>query len=154
MKEELKKVLVIVLAIITVIALLSTIMGISGIVMFTIDLFKQLPNGYASNLLEFLSLTIISGIVAFVLFYFGIGELTKCKKCNGKFCFKKSNSRLKNQEAISIKTEVNNYNSMKEVIGTSETYIPGTRNTYEIEYVCKKCGNKKYKYKTKDYKNT
>lgn len=43
---------------------------------------------------------------------------------------------------------------MKNVpISISETYIPGTRKTYKVKYICKKCGNVTYRYETKDIKN-
>lgn len=70
-----------------------------------------------------------------------------------RFCVRRDSSKLVDEKSISIKTEVNNYNTKKEVISISETYIPGTRKTYKVKYICKKCGNVTYRYETKDIKN-
>ena len=95
----------------------------------------------------------ISLVVGCLVFYFGLGHFYKCENCNKKFCVQKDSSKLVDEKSISIKTEVNNYNAKKEVISISETYIPGTRKTYKVKYICKNCGNVTYKYETKDIKN-
>lgn len=94
----------------------------------------------------------VSLVVGFLVFYFGLGHFYKCENCKQRFCIRRDSSKLVNEKSISIKTEVNNYSTNKEVISISETYIPGTRKTYKVKYICKKCGNVTYKYETKDIK--
>lgn len=101
--------------------------------------------------LTFIGYGTISLVVGCLVFYFGLGHFYKCENCNKKFCVQKDSSKLVD-EKVFIKTEVNNYNAKKEVISISETYIPGTRKTYKVKYVCKNCGNVTYKYETKDKK--
>ncbi len=93
-------------------------------------------------------------LLAFLVFYFGIGSLSKCRKCKGKFCVKYISYEVVKKEQISIKKFLDNYDRAGNVIGTSETYIPGTRYTDKNKYRCKKCGDITYKYTKRDCENT
>lgn len=98
---------------------------------------------------------IILGIIAIILLtIYSLFFMPRCKKCKGIFCLEKGETKLVSKSSISIKTKTNNYDNNGNVIGTSDTYVPGIRYTYETEYTCKKCGKKTYKLSFNDYKNT
>lgn len=98
---------------------------------------------------------IILGIMAIVfLTIYALFFMPRCKKCKGIFCLEKGKTKLVSERSISIKTKTNNYDNNGNVIGTSDTYVPGIRYTYETEYTCKRCGNKTYKLSFNDHKNT
>lgn len=82
-----------------------------------------------------------------------IGYGNRCPGCRKWFALKKTGKECVSTEQISVLTEVKNRNNNRDVIGTSEQYIPGTRNHYKIHYVCKNCGCKTYSTCTKDSKN-
>lgn len=66
----------------------------------------------------------VSLVVGFLVFYFGLGHFYKCENCKQRFCIRRDSLKLVNEKSISIKTEVNNYSTNKEVISISETIYP------------------------------
>lgn len=79
--------------------------------------------------------------------------IDKCPACKKLFAMKPARTEFLGKENISVKQELNNYDSNHDVIGTHEQYVPGTREYYRKWYVCKYCGNKYYKNFKKDYPN-
>lgn len=77
----------------------------------------------------------------------------RCTKCKGMFTLRYKWTDHIEKQNISMKAETKTYNKVGEVIGTQEQYIPGTRNTYQDCYICKKCGNETYYTYKVDRKN-
>ncbi len=98
---------------------------------------------------------IILGIIALAaLIVYALFFMPRCKNCKGIFCLEKGKKEFMSQSTISIMTKTNNYDNNGNVIGTSDTYVPGTRYTYQTEYICKICGKKDYKLSFNEHKNT
>ena len=97
--------------------------------------------GYIFALIFFL-------IISVVLFFYI--RSARCKKCGKFFSYRKIDTSRVKSEDISVKVELNDYNTRHEVKGTHEQYIAGTRDTYRICYRCKNCGNEFYKKFSED----
>lgn len=85
--------------------------------------------------------------VAFVL-YKGIQR--RCSTCKKMFVLKKQGNYLIKEEDIVMLVENKNRNSHGDVIGTSEQYIPGVRQTYDEVYICKRCGQEQRKRRVQE----
>lgn len=153
MKEIITKLIKIVCVIITVLCLVFAITSVYIFITSIKDFAVEKATYRLMQGLTSVGFGAVSLLVGFLVFYFGLGHFYKCENCKQRFCVRRDSSKLVDEKSISIKTEVNNYNTKKEVISISETYIPGTRKTYKVKYICKKCGNVTYRYETKDIKN-
>ena len=91
--------------------------------------------------------------LAFLIIYFSLGAMYKCPTCKKRFALKRIEKELDRSERISILQEVKTRNRNGNVVGTQEQYIPGTRRTYEIHYVCKNCGEDCYRQYEKETPN-
>ena len=74
----------------------------------------------------------------------------RCKNCGKLWGLKKKNSFISRTEDISVMMTVKRRNSMGNVIGEKEQYVPGKRRHYVTPYVCKYCGNVKEIIKIRD----
>ena len=63
-----------------------------------------------------------------------------CPHCKRLFAIQKLPRTLKGAEEISVLVELKDKNSLGDVTGTHEQYIPGKRNYYEVRHLCKYCG--------------
>lgn len=100
-----------------------------------------------------LFIVIFGGTLSCIIFcvvYFGIGKKHKCPTCGKRFVLKKINQEIVNKQNISVLVETNTRNRYRDITGTVEQYVPGERITYQVNYVCKKCGEKCNRRFTKD----
>lgn len=87
---------------------------------------------------------LIMSMLLYVIIYYWYGKEHKCPSCNKRYCLKKEGKEVVGREAVSVLVETNTRNRAGEVTGTQEQYVPGERTTYQINYVCKKCGERCY----------
>lgn len=112
---------------------------------FIVDLIGSVYNMNFSGMLSVFIPVIIMTII--LLLYL---RTAKCKQCGKYFTYRKVDTSRVNSEDISVKVELNDYNTRHEVKGTHEQYIAGTRDTYRICYRCKNCGKEFYKKYSED----
>lgn len=67
-----------------------------------------------------------------------------CPSCKKWFALKEVGTEIVGKEDIHVKVEGNTYNRNREIIGTQEQYVPGTRKIYHRNYKCTKCGEECY----------
>ena len=89
-------------------------------------------------------------MLLYVIIYYWYGKEHKCLSCNKRFCLKKEGKEIIGRESVSVLVETNTRNRAGEVTGTQEQYVPGERTTYQINYVCKKCGERCHSTFSKD----
>ena len=75
---------------------------------------------------------------------------TRCPKCKKFFAMKEIERNLISEEKISKMENHKTYNKKGEVTGSHDVRVYGTRKTYDVKYVCKKCGDTKIERKTRD----
>ncbi|MCR5402223.1 MAG: hypothetical protein K6E91_00165 [Butyrivibrio sp.] len=100
--------------------------------------------GFSGILSEFLPVGIMTIILLIYLW------TVRCKECGKFFSYRNVGTKQVKSEDISVKVELNDYNTSHEVRGTHEQYIAGTRNTYRTCYRCKNCRHEFYKKFSKD----
>ncbi len=93
---------------------------------------------------------LIMSMLLYVIIYYWYGKEHKCPSCNKRFCLKKEGKEIIGRESVSVLVETNTRNRAGEVTGTQEQYVPGERTTYQINYVCKKCGERCHSTFSKD----
>ena len=89
-------------------------------------------------------------VLAVVIYIVLVGTAHKCPKCGKWFALKETAQEAVNEENVSVKVETNRKDNDGNVVGTQEQYVPGKRITYQVHYVCKKCGESFSTTKTKD----
>lgn len=137
----LKKIRLIV-TIIVALFLTSALMGVFGVG-------PDMNLGFIERLMM-LVFAIIIGMVLYVIIYYWWGNEHKCPSCNKRFCLKKEGTQIQSKESISVLVETKTRNNDGDVTGTAEQYVPGERITYQVNYVCKKCGKKCHSTYRKD----
>ena len=99
---------------------------------------------------------LILGLLALFVLIKIISKITSrrcnCPNCKRFLRMKKTGSETIRKDDIMMLVEVKDRNSDREITGTREQYIPGSRITYRDTFWCKSCGNQKYKTYTKDIK--
>lgn len=136
----LKKIRLIITGIITLL-MLSSLLGLLG--------FFDAPKGIGEKL-GMLMFLIIQCLLLCVIVYYWYGSEHKCPSCNKRFCLKKESTDIIDKETISIPVENVIKDTSGNVIGTQEQYAPGRRITYQVNYVCKKCGAQSFTTYQKD----
>lgn len=132
-------------------------LGLLGVIFFLLAILTTFSDLITTHRIgEDHILIIIEGIIPLAIGGGGLWLvllIDKCPACKKLFAMKPARTELLGKENISVKQELNNYDSNHDVIGTHEQYVPGTREYYRKWYVCKYCGNKYYKNFKKDYPN-
>lgn len=82
------------------------------------------------------------------------GYTKKCPDCKKWYALKSNGEELIKCEDIQILTEVKRKDNYGHVVGTQEQYVPGTRRTYQKNYICCKCGAASCRTYSRDEKNT
>lgn len=95
------------------------------------------------SFLENLASTIV--LLTIIIAIIIIGLRRRCSSCGKLFAITIIDREIIHSEDISILAKVENKNIHGQVIGTSEQYIPGLRQTYDEIYICKHCGYEKRK---------
>lgn len=117
--------------------------------MCTFGIGVDMGGGFLERIVMFV-FAIIIGMLLYVIIYYWWGKDYKCPSCNKPFCLKKEGTKAVGKEKVSVLVETKTRNKNGEVTGTAEQYVPGERTTYQINYVCKKCGEKCHRTYTKD----
>lgn len=100
--------------------------------------------------------------ILLVLVFYGLGGMFIrfilrhtgwCPNCGKFFSMEKTSREVVNSEQISIKQTLNQKNRNGDVIGTTEQYIPGTRETVKTVKTCKHCGGSLTSHKTSQHAN-
>jgi hypothetical protein len=86
----------------------------------------------------------ILSMIMYLIIYYWYGKDYKCPSCKKRFCIKKTGEEEVKRESVSVLVETNTKNRNGEIVGYQEQYVPGTRITYRINKICKKCGKKCY----------
>lgn len=78
-----------------------------------------------------------------------VGYSNKCPSCNKWFALKKQGREYVGSEKISVAVstrseEYNRDGSRTGRYSVGQQYIPGVKETYHINYICKKCGKSCY----------
>lgn len=78
-----------------------------------------------------------------------VGYSNKCPSCNKWFALKKQGREYIGSENISVavSTHSEEYNRDGSKTGrysVGQQYVPGVKETYHINYICKKCGKRCY----------
>lgn len=90
-------------------------------------------------ILETGTLLIMSGIIiGYILIR---GWRKRCPYCGKLFALRKTQVELVAQEDISVAVDVDTRDEYGKTIRTTTQYVPGTRDIYDIYYVCKHCGS-------------
>ena len=116
---------------IVVLLIISCMLGVLGL--------GDMPVGILERITAFVFALIFS-MVLYVIIYYWYGNDYKCPSCNKRFCLKKEGTDVVDKKSVSVRVLNNIRNRNGEVTGTLEQYVPGERITYQINYVCKKCG--------------
>ena len=79
-----------------------------------------------------------------------IGYSNKCPSCRKWFALKKQGREYIGSEEISVAVSTRSEEYHKDGTKTGrysvgEQYVPGVKETYHINYICKKCGKSCYK---------
>lgn len=136
----LKKIRLIVTGIV-VLLIISCMMGVLGFGDMPMDIFERFL---------MLVMAIIFCMVLYVIIYYWYGKDYKCPSCNQRFCLKKEGTDVVGKEAVSVRVLNNIRNRNGDTTGTVEQYVPGERITYQVNYVCKKCGERCHSTYEKD----
>jgi len=132
------------LAVTVIVALfmVSALMGVFGIG-------PDMNLGILERIVMFV-MAVIFGMILYVIVYYWYGKDYKCPSCGKRFCLKKEGKEVVGRENVSVLMEVKTRNSAGEVTGSQEQYVPGERTTYQVNYVCKKCGERCHSSFVKD----
>lgn len=138
---------------------LNTILHIAEVIFFVMMIycFTEIKSDSFAN--------VLGGIILFLFFsalfilcigieVLKVGHRNKCPWCNKWFALKKQGEEYVGSEEISVKvsTHSEEYYSNGTTTGRysiGEQYVPGVKETYHINYLCKKCGKSCYSTKYK-----
>lgn len=123
-------------------------MLIVGGIISIFDTLEQ--NKSIMDVITLILVVVVLLIILYAIIYYWYGKDHKCPACNKRFCLKKEGKEIIGREAVSVRVETNTKNRNGEVIGTQEQYVPGERITYQVNYVCKKCGEQCYRTFSED----
>lgn len=126
--------------------------GQYGTIPVLVDIMKTIPPMIIDILSILVFIAALCVALLFILRKFAYRRMWLCEECNHLFSYRKEKTVLDRSEDISIKVELETKNRDREVIGTSEQYIPGVREHYIVYYVCKHCGRRMAREKTRDVK--
>lgn len=98
----------------------------------------------------FFAMTIACGLILYVIIYFWYGNDHKCPSCNKPFCLKNEGLELIDRQNVKVIVENKMRNNNGEIIGTCEQVVDGERNTFKVNYRCKKCGERCYSTYSRD----
>ena len=116
------------------------VVGICGVLEM-----NSIPEGVAA-----LILTLICGMLIYLIVYYWYGKDYKCPSCNSWFCLKKTGEEVVKRENVSVPVRNKIRDESGYIIGSLEQYVPGERITYRLNMVCKKCGKRCYSTYKKD----
>lgn len=116
------------------------------------DFVANLAYSYCGFLVILLYVVMTLAIIA-ILLKFVLDRTRWCPSCGKLFALETVSRQVVDSQQISVKKTLETKNTRGDVIGTTETYIPGTRQTVETTRYCKYCGCEVVGTSTHTYEN-
>ena len=125
---------------------------ISGIfIVFSIKVIPNIMKGNVSpeKFLKWGGVLIITIILNRILLHYC--KKNQCPSCKKLFCLQGLGQEEVGRKSISVLVETKIKNEYREISGYQEQYVPGERIIYQVNWVCKKCGEPCYLRYSQDY---